>query len=252
MNILVTPTYQIPLVVLSYALAVIGSLIALAAARRIVAPDGRVSGYNAMVSGLALGGVGVWSMHFIGMLATKLNMGVSYSAFESVLSLVAAIASTGFALSYVARAPKHLGRLLGAGTLLGIGVAVMHYLGMYGMRFGGFIEWSWSVVGLSVAIAVIAATTALWLAFNTHSWLARIFAALVMGAAVCAMHYTGMAAANFICTTATPRAIPDGFGVFSALELPLWVTMLTVLCAFGLALNVWLHQVREVGTAVRA
>jgi NO-binding membrane sensor protein with MHYT domain len=73
-----------------------------------------------------------------------------------------------------------------------------------------------------------------------------------MGVAVCAMHYTGMAAANFICTTSTPQAIPDGFGVFSSLELPIWVTVLTVVSAFVLALYLGLRQLSEPAGMTRA
>jgi NO-binding membrane sensor protein with MHYT domain len=156
MNVPITPTYQAPLVILSYVIAVIGSMIALTAARQIVGRDGRVSRQNAAIGGLALGGIGVWSMHFVGMLAAKLNMGVSYSGVETVVSLIAAVLASAFALSYVARNPKQFRRIVIAGTLLGLGVVVMHYLGMYGMRFGGYIDWSWNLVGLSAGIAVAA------------------------------------------------------------------------------------------------
>lgn len=245
MNVPLTPTYQIPLVVLSYVIAVIGSLIALTAARRIVGKDGRVSYYNAATAGVALGGIGVWAMHFVGMLAIQLNMGVAYSSVETVVSLVAAIVAASGALAYVARAPKELSRILLAGTLLGMGVVVMHYLGMYGMRFGGFIDWSWRMVGLSAVIAIVAANVALWLAFNTRSWTVRSSSALVMGVAVCAMHYTGMAAARFICTTTTRQAIPDGFAYLSALQLPMWVTLFAAGTAFLLALDLLLRQMNE-------
>jgi NO-binding membrane sensor protein with MHYT domain len=252
MNVPVTPSYQVPLLVLSYVIAVAGSMIALTAARQIVGRDGRVNKQNAAIGGLALGGIGVWSMHFTGMLAAKLNMGVSYSGVETVVSLVAAVLASAFALSHVARNPKQLSRILVAGTLLGMGVVVMHYLGMYGMRFGGYIDWSWGLVGLSALIAVVAATAALWLAFNTQTWAIRTCAALVMGVAVCAMHYTGMAAANFICTTSTPHAIPSGFGIFSSLELPIWVTALTVVSAFVLALHLGLRHLGEPARMTRA
>ncbi|MET0543890.1 MAG: MHYT domain-containing protein [Variovorax sp.] len=237
MNVPVTPTYQIPMVALSFAIAVLGSLVALTAARRLVGPNGKVSRYRAVSAGIALGGIGVWSMHFVGMLAVHLNMGVSYSMFETLASLVAAVAGTSLALVYVARAPEQMSRIVGAGALLGLGVAVMHYLGMYGMRFGGFIAWSLPLVGLSVVIAMVAASAALWLAFNAKTWPARVASAVVMGVAVCVMHYTGMAAADFICTTATPQAIPYGFGMVSALQMPVWVTMLAVLSAVMIAVD---------------
>ncbi|MDM0111028.1 MHYT domain-containing protein [Variovorax sp. J22R133] len=252
MNVPVTPTYQIPLVVLSYAMAVIGSLVALTAARRLIGRNGKVNRYSAISAGIALGGIGVWSMHFVGMLAVKINMGVSYSMLETIVSLVAAVAATSVALVYVAQAPRQLRRVVGAGSFLGLGVALMHYLGMYGMRFGGFIAWEMPIVALSIFMAMVAASAALWLAFNTPTWTTRILSALIMGVAVCAMHYTGMAAADFICTTATPRAIPDGFGVISSLQMPVWVLVFAVGSAFVIAMDQFIRQSAGIPAAQRA
>ena len=223
-------SYQMGLVVLSYAIAVLGSFVALTAARRIRGSQGRIQWMNVLTAGAALGGIGVWSMHFTGMLALKLGMGSGYSLAETLISLVAAIAATSGALAFVGQRPDSGARLLGAGALLGLGVAVMHYLGMVGMRFPGFIAWDWSVVALSVAIAVAAATAALWLAFRTRAFSARILASAVMGVAVCAMHYTGMAAADFICTSPADQrfATPQGFGVISAMDLPLLVPFVAI------------------------
>lgn len=245
MEILLTPSYNVPLVALSYFISVAGSFIGLVAARRIVGPGGRISAYHSATAGLALGGVGVWAMHFIGMLALQLRVGVSYSMFETLISLAAAAAATAVALAYVAAAPRSLVRLIVAGFLLGTGVVVMHYLGMFGMRFGGFIDWSYPIIGMSTLIAVVVATVALWLAFNTRTVLMRVLAAGVMGAAVCSMHYTGMAAADFICTTATPQAIPSGVAVVSALQLPGWVVMFTVAALFVLALDQFVRHTTE-------
>ena len=99
---------------------------------------------------------------------------------------------------------------------------------MYGMRFGGYFVWSLDVVAISVLIAIVAATAALWLAFNTSSAIARIGAAAVMGLAVSAMHYTGMSAAEFICTTTNRLAIPSSPSVISVMDLPLLVITLAV------------------------
>jgi len=249
MNITVTPTYQISFVALSYVISVIGSFVALTAARRISTGGGQVSLFNTATAGLALGGIGVWSMHFVGMLALDLQMGVGYSLVETLVSLVAAVVATSLALGYVAKAPRLLSRIMIAGSLLGAGVCVMHYLGMYGMRFGGVIDWSFGIVGLSVVIAVVAASAALWLAFNTKTLAIRLVAACVMGVAVCAMHYTGMAAADFICTTANPNAMPTGFGVISRFELPFLVSVTAVGMALVLAIDQAFQYVQEPAAA---
>ncbi|OUM02948.1 MHYT domain-containing protein [Variovorax sp. JS1663] len=252
METLIVPVYQFGFVGLSYLLSVIGAFVALTAARRIRRADGSTSLSNSLVTGVALGGIGVWSMHFIGMVAVKLQMGIGYSLFETLVSLVAAIVASSVALAYVAQAPKDPRRIVTAGSLLGLGVAVMHYLGMYGMRFGGFIRWDLGIVAVSVLMAMAAASAALWLAFNTRTIGVRLAAALVMGVAVCSMHYTGMGAADFICTTANPRAIPNGFGIISALDLPVLVTLVAVGAAFIIALEQILSFAAQVAAAPRS
>ena len=166
-QLLAQTSYDLGLVALSYAIAVLGSFVALTAARRIRGEQGGTRWLNVLAAGSALGGIGVWSMHFTGMLALRLGMGSGYAMAETLVSLVAAVAATSAALAFVAQRPDSNVRVLGAGALLGLGVAFMHYLGMAGMRFPGFIVWSWDVVGLSVLIAVAAASAALWLAFRT-------------------------------------------------------------------------------------
>lgn len=233
----VVTTYNFPLVGLSFALAVLGSFVALTAARRIVLPNGRLSKLNMLMAGLGLGGIGVWSMHFVGMQALKMDVASGYALLETLVSLVAAVAAATLALSYVAKDPKNLARLIAAGVLLGLGVGFMHYLGMWGIRFGGYVQWSYGIVALSLVIAVVASTAALWLAFNTRSLLLRLVASCVMAVAVCAMHYTGMEAAQFICTTANRQVPPTGFGIINTFQLPLLVTLISVCLAVVILLD---------------
>ena len=216
----VLTSYQWGYVGLSYAFAVLGSLVALSAAARIRQRDGTLHWGNTLAAGLALGGIGVWSMHFIGMVALRMDVGSSYAVDETIVSLVAAVLASALALAFVARAPGSIPRVLGAGFLLGMGVVAMHYLGMHGMRIPGYIRWDAVLVAASAVIAVIAATAALWLAFNTRGLGARSAAALLMGVAVCAMHYTGMSAAEFICTSPDRAIAPRGPGLVNLAFLP--------------------------------
>jgi NO-binding membrane sensor protein with MHYT domain len=248
MNSVTITSYSSGYVVLSYVISVIGAFVGLTATHNIVRPNGRISLINTLAAGLALGGVGVWSMHFIGMLALKMDLAVGYAMTETVVSLVAAVVATSLALYFVAR-NRSLLRILCAGILLGLGVCAMHYLGMYGIRFGGHIQWSYDVIIISVLIACVAATAALWLAFNTNTWVARGGAAAVMGVAVCAMHYTGMAAADFICTTANRTALPTGFGVINSFQLPLVVTVSALAMAFLISVDQFFQRV---STSARA
>ncbi|MFI5444613.1 MHYT domain-containing protein [Polaromonas sp. UC242_47] len=136
----VLSSYQPAYVAISFLMSIIGSFVALTAATRIQKADGSLSLINTVTAGVALGGIGVWAMHFIGMLALDLDLASSYSLIETVISLGAAILASSLALGFVAKAPERLARLLGAGLLLGLGVVLMHYLGMYGLKFGGYIE----------------------------------------------------------------------------------------------------------------
>ena len=236
MNSTVVSTWNSQLVALSFVISVLGSFVALAAANMMRHADGSLSRVNTLAAGLALGGIGVWSMHFIGMAALKLDVTTGYSLIETLVSLVAAVAAATLALMYVAKDSTSLMRV--AGAVLGIGVAVMHYLGMYGVRIGGYIAWNYGVVALSILIAVVAASAALWLAFNTPTLGFRGLAAVVMGVAVCTMHYTGMAAADYICTTADRNAVPQGFGVIRAGQLPLLVACV----ALGITVLIFVDQ----------
>lgn len=245
MNSAVTTEFDPGLIALSFLFAVIGSFVALTAAGRIKARDGRLSMSNLITVGVALGGIGVWSMHFIGMLALQMDVGSSYAMTETFASLVVVVVAASLAVRYAAHNPDSLPRLAVAGTGLGLSVVVMHYMGMFGLKFYGFIDWDWMLVGLSVVIAVVASTVALWLAFNTPTLSRRVLAALAMGVAVCAMHYTGMAAAEFICTTDSRSAIPQGSGFISSFRLPSLVIVTTVLMTVMLSLDQGFQYLRH-------
>lgn len=233
MNTSVNTSWDPGLIALSFAFAVIGSFVALSAATRIRAGRGALDWSNVLAVGVSLGGVGVWSMHFIGMLALRMDVGSSYSMLETFTSLLVAVGATAGSVALAARRPDSPARLLLAGFLLGMSVVLMHYLGMFGLKIYGFITWDLALVAASMGIAVVAATAALWLAFNSPTLARRFAASLAMGLAVCAMHYTGMAAAEFVCTTSERNAIPQGTGFIASFSLPLLViattSMLTVL-----------------------
>lgn len=193
--------YDTTLVVVSFLISAFGAHAALAASTLVRAKGGGVNRLNAAFAGVALGGVGIWSMHFLGMLAWETGMAVGYGLVGTLLSLLVAVGVSAFALGYMAAAEFSWRRLAVAGPIAGLGVSVMHFMGMGSMSFGGYLAWNWALVLLAVLIAVVAASAALWLAFHVRSSLHRIAAALVMAAAVCTMHYTGMAAADVVCTT---------------------------------------------------
>ncbi len=196
---IVPKQFDMVLVGLSYLIAVLGSYVALECTVRIPRPDGRAQIGFVLGGAVALGGVAIWSMHFIGMTALQTAIDIEYQVLPTLVSLIAAVVVSSLALWFVGSGTFTTSKLLISGVLTGIGVAVMHYLGMAAMQMGASLRWDMTIVTISVVIAIIAATVALWLAFNLRRSWQRSIAALVMGAAVCGMHYTGMAAGTLVC-----------------------------------------------------
>lgn len=145
--------------------------------------------------GAASIGCGIWTMHFIAMMGFKVRQTpINYDVPLTVASLVVAVlvVSLGvFIVGYRGSSPPFL---ITAGVITGLGVAAMHYLGMAGMRLEGQLHYDATIVAVSVVIAVVAATAALWAAVSVRGFFPSLVASLIMGAAVTGMHYTGMAA----------------------------------------------------------
>jgi PAS domain S-box-containing protein len=197
--------YNPALVALSISIAVFAAYTALDLSSRAAgaAPAAR-RGWIAGAA-VAMGG-GIWSMHFVGMLAFEMGMPAAYDLGITLLSLGIAIAFTGAAFAWISRRGAGPRDLLIAGPAMGLGVAGMHYTGMAAMRVPGNLAYDAPVVALSVVIAVTAATAALWLTFRHNNVWQKLIAAGVMGIAVAGMHYTGMAAATFTAEEAGAHA----------------------------------------------
>ncbi|MGF6755884.1 putative bifunctional diguanylate cyclase/phosphodiesterase [Paraburkholderia sp. GAS42] len=194
-------SYNSLLVLFSLLVAILASYTALDMAGRISGAQGRAAHWW-LAGGACAMGIGIWSMHFIGMLAFSLPIPLGYDPAITALSLLIAIASSAFALWLVGRNELPWSRLVGGAVLMGAGVAAMHYTGMAAMRMTPGIRYIPSLFILSVVIAIVASGAALWIAFNLRRLsplvrLLRAGAAVVMGFAIVGMHYTGMAAAQF-------------------------------------------------------
>ncbi|UUN91300.1 putative bifunctional diguanylate cyclase/phosphodiesterase [Pseudomonas extremorientalis] len=194
-------SYSPSLVVISLFVAILASYTALDLSGRIATAKGRAV-YLWITGGSMAMGVGVWSMHFIGMLALRLPFALGFDLGITALSLLIAVLSSGFALWLVSQ-PRLPAWQLGLGALImGTGIACMHYTGMAAMRMMPGIDYDPTLFGASLLIAVVASGAALWIAHNLrrdtpYVRLARGGAAVVMGFAIVGMHYTGMAAARF-------------------------------------------------------
>ena len=209
------------LIGISFVVAFIASFIALDSAGKVAISNRRESTFWRLSGGATLG-MGIWSMHFIGMLAMKMSMPINYhfslTAFSFFIALISATLAINIAISGNTLSTK---RLVVATGILSAGVVTMHYVGMYA------ILWSHSLILLSVMIAIVASGVGLWLAFhlrpNTRRALInRLVAALIMALAIASMHYTGMGAATF---THFGHTVHNGL---STLELSVWVCAVTL------------------------
>jgi NO-binding membrane sensor protein with MHYT domain len=169
------------------------------------------------LAAVSIGGVGIWVMHFIAMLgfATP-GLPVRYDIPRTALSAVLAVVAVFLGLlTFGVRASFARWRLLVAGVITGLAVALMHYTGMWAVQIKGTIGFNPGLVVLSVAIAVVAATAALWFTVGLDRLVPRLLAGLVMGVAVTGMHYTGMAAMRVHLDPFAPD--PSGVEVFTFL-----------------------------------
>nr|WP_315205479.1 EAL domain-containing protein [uncultured Albidiferax sp.] len=228
--------YAPGIVVLSYFIASFASYVALDLAKRVRTMD-RVMARGWWAGGSLALGTGIWSMHFVGMLAVSLPMAVGYSYAWTALSWVAAVVASAMAL-YVASRTRLTLPWLGLGALaMAAGICTMHYSGMAALEMAPGIQWEPVWVAVSVGIAVVASAVALQLFFwqrklrgrFAHWW--QLVAALVMGAGISGMHYTGMAAARLaagsVCLSADQlRGDSLGLLVSAASVVVLSLTML--------------------------
>jgi diguanylate cyclase (GGDEF)-like protein len=202
--------HDLRLVALSYLIAATGSYAGLEMIERWrnARPD-RVL-YWQLGSASVLGGT-IWSMHFIGMLALKIALPITYAPGTTLLSLLIAIAAVTWGLQIIHGKPSWV-RVCHAGITVGLGVGAMHYIGMAAVRFSGSVAYTPTIWSLSLLVGIAAATAALWMSLTVQENWQRLIAALIMGGAICGMHYTGMAAAvfHFEPLTQVTRGLPSG------------------------------------------
>jgi diguanylate cyclase (GGDEF)-like protein/PAS domain S-box-containing protein len=208
-------SYDYSLVALSITLALVAAYTALDLAGRVTAAQRR-SKWFWLAGGATSMGLGIWAMHYIGMLAFSLPVPVLYHYPTVVLSLLAAIAASAVALFTASRERMSVASLLAGGSVMGGGIAAMHYIGMAAMRLPAMMQYRPAPLALSVGLAVVISLAALVLAFQVRleqkTTLRKLLSALIMGSAIPLMHYTGMWAVRFYASD-----IP--FGVESTVQI---------------------------------
>ncbi|PLC49526.1 hypothetical protein CR159_13070 [Pollutimonas subterranea] len=207
-------SYNDLLVLSSLLVAILASYTALDMAGRVSTAQERAVHWWLAGGAFAMG-TGIWSMHFIGMLAFDLPIQLGYDPAITLLSLLIAVLASALVLWLVSQKTLPFARLILGATITGLGISGMHYTGMAAMRMNPAIQYIPALLILSVLIAIIASGAALWIAHHLRQHsprvrLLRVAAATVMGGAIVSMHYTGMAAAEFpigsIC-----GAVREGF-----------------------------------------
>ncbi len=234
-----TTSWDYRIVALSIIMAIIGSYIALYFAGRLRNTKGRErvlwTSMGASIMGLA-----IWSMHFSGMLAMKMDMPVSYDPFLSFLSMIAAIVGSGIAFLILQRSAIGKIQYIFGSIAMGLAISTMHYTGMVSMRMAAKIVYDPLLFAASILVAIVASVGALWMAFRpiigstTSILVQKIGSAVAMGVAISGMHYTAMLAAHYIHTgVATGQAVAPTVGRFYLSDL-----LISALMIFGLALIV--------------
>ncbi len=197
-------SYDLELVLASYLVAVIASFSAIYFGTRVRSLDGSNRSFWLGAGAICLGS-GIWSMHFVGMSAYEMpmSMEMSFNLSLTVVSWILAVAASVLALRVITKTQVATARLLNSALVMGLGIFGMHYCGMYAMQMQPAIQYDAYIVALSGVIAVAASGAALWICRNIdrvpsqYEITIKIGAALVMGLAICGMHYTGMAAVSF-------------------------------------------------------
>ena len=233
---LIHGSYNGWLVILSIAIAAIASSMAY-----IVASEARAihsqwrRGTSIAAGSLAMGG-GVWSMHFIGMLAFDMNMPMAYSPGLTALSMLPSVAASWVALSLVLKRHVQTLDVIKGGVFVGAGIGTMHYAGMAAMEMASSLRYDAVMFAISIVVAVALAILSLWLRFGlsrfwnlkTSSLKVNVISGLVMGLAISGMHYTGMSATRFI----KPEIMHHDMSAQSPLILAITVTIITAVVIF--------------------
>jgi diguanylate cyclase (GGDEF)-like protein len=237
-------TYIYWLVGLSLCMAIVASYAAFSFAERLTVSVGaRFWGW--LTGGALAMGLGIWSMHYLGMLAVRLPVEVTYHVPTVLASLLLAIVASAIALSVVSRPKLGFPQIAIGGILMGAGIDSMHYMGMSAMRSSAMHHYNLELVGLSIVVSIVFSWMALWISFflrNDHvqqEWL-RIGGAVLMGSGIAAMHYTAMAAVTY--TPGEMLYSPIGTVRVSTLGI-VAVTRTTVFVLFGALLTAFYDRV---------
>ncbi|HEX3590605.1 MAG TPA: MHYT domain-containing protein [Pseudonocardiaceae bacterium] len=231
--------------IIAYLVSSCGAALALLCTERARIITGPARSGWLILGAVSLGGTGIWVMHFTAMLGmTMTGTAIGYNVPITLVSMLVAVVVAGIGLFVANRGGAKVRPLLVGGLFTGVGVAGMHYVGIAAMEVQGDVHFNLAIVALSVVIAVVAATAALWATVTVRGPRAIAAAAAVMGLAVTGMHYTGIAAMSVTLDPAKPVSA----GISASVLIPLvimGVAVVSVLTVFVLALSPGARELRE-------
>jgi len=235
---------------LGYVMSCTGAFLGLRCTARGLPFQGAMRARWLLLAGVSIGTTGIWVMHFIAMLGFTIpGETIHYNVPITILSMLIAVAIVCVGLLIVGFGGEGPGPLLLAGLITGVGVASMHYTGMAAMRMPGRITYNPGLFIISVVIAIVAATAALWAALRLRGVLTTLIAALIMGVAVSGMHYTGMAAMRMFPATGPAGMVMGGSGGATAesflLPLVLGISIVSFVLTATIALSPTEDEIRS-------
>ncbi len=229
------------LLALSIAIAILASYTALDVSGRIRAATGRTRKYWLAGGGFAMG-MGIWSMHFIGMIAMHTEHSVTYDVTITLISILPALAASGFALYMIARGELSPRILAISGLLMAIGIGAMHYIGMAAMQINPPLRYDATFFALSILVAIAASISALWIGFQQYSAESisksaarKISSAVLMGLAIAGMHYTGMSATHVLPANGAELGSASGLDPEFIAVIAGFATFMVLLLAYVVA-----------------
>jgi NO-binding membrane sensor protein with MHYT domain len=224
------------LVALSVTIAILGGYTGFSLTARIRSATG--ANRRVLLSGAAMFlAVGIWTMHFVGMMAAPLPADAVYLALPTIISFLICALVVGVSLFFVSIDEPRLSRILPSAVLLGLGIASMHYVGIHGLSGQFAISHDIPIVILSLVIAVLAAYGGLRIFLARQDGMRLVASSILFGLAVSGMHYTAMLGMHFVPVTAGGHHHPMEGLAASQQVLSIIVAVLCFVIAAGFLLS---------------
>jgi diguanylate cyclase len=236
------------LVALSVAIAILGGYTGFALAARVRGASG-VTRRVLLAGAAAFLAVGIWTMHFVGMLAASIPADAVYLVLPTMISFLICALVVGISLFFVSIGEPSLRRVISSAVLLGAGIVSMHYVGMHGLAGDFAIAHDLPMVLLSILIAIVTAYGGLRAFLARQDGIRLIASAIAFGIAVSGMHYTAMYGVHFVPLTAAAHH-HDGSGLAASPQiLSVVVAVLCFVIAAGFLLSLVPDPRRQTPTA---